>query len=361
MKQLMFSILFIIGFAVYAIAQTSQTVNNGFSVERELGEMDKHNYEVNLTKGQMLNFVAEQRGIDIMLRVLTADGKFVDRVDSPNGREGEEPVKIISPDGGRYLVEVSRFAEDTARTTGKYFVKPVEIRKATEAEIKSARLKDELLKIVAEDNRAGSYPDALRRFYNAKALQTNAYGYVANAAELIELTRKNPFKPKESFSSESEYSGVRLEEFGETAVLNARLDRHVKNPAADEDYTTIQQIGYVFKRANGEWRVINMQKTLIAREFKPIKSDAAKLDALVGVYAGGKASETLTVTREDNILFAKLGTAGEKFELLSETESTFYGGQIGIAFIRDAGGAAVQAVVHYSSPDNRMTIQPKIK
>jgi hypothetical protein len=143
--------------------------------------------------------------------------------------------------------------------------------------------------------------------------------------------------------------------------INARRDQRVKNPSADEDYAIIQQIGYVFKRANGEWRVINTQKTLIAREFKPIKSDAARLDTLVGVYAGGKASETLTVTREDNILFAKLGTSGEKFELLAETENTFYNGQIGIAFVRDANGAVTQAVVHYSTPIDRLMIQLKIK
>lgn len=144
-------------------------------------------------------------------------------------------------------------------------------------------------------------------------------------------------------------------------MLNLRRDTHVKNPLADKDYRTIHQISYVFKRANGEWRIINVQKTFIAREFRPIKTETGKLDALVGVYQGGKASETLTVSREDNTLFAKLGTTGEKFELIAESENTFYGGLIGIAFIRDASGAVTQAVVYYSMPDERMTIQMKIK
>ena len=361
MNRLTFLILCLMFSAAFAIAQTPQTIQTGFTVERELGETEKHIYEINLTKGQMLNFVVEQRGIDVMLRVTTADGKFVDRVDTPNGREGDEPVKVISLESGRYRVEISRFSEETARTTGKYFVKTVEIRKATDAEIKSERLKTELLKIVAEDNRLGSYPDALRRFYADRGLLTNSYGYVADAAEWIQLTAQNPSKPSAGYSAESEFSGVRLEDFGDTAVLSVRRDMHIKNPAADEDYTTIHQIGYVFKRTNGEWRIINMQKTFISREFKPIKTEAGKLDKLVGVYQGGKASETLTVSREENTLFAKLGTNGEKFELLAETENTFYNFQISIAFVRDANGTVTQAVVYHLSPADRITIQPKIK
>ncbi len=254
MKRLTFSILWIIFAAAFAIAQTPQTIQTGFTIERELGETEKHIYEINLTKGQMLNFVVEQRGIDVMLRVTTADGKFVDRVDTPNGREGDEPFKIVSLEGGRYRVEVSRFSEETARTTGKYFVKMVEIRKATDAEIKTAWLKAELVKIVAEDNRSGSYPDALRRFYSNRALLTNPFGYVSDTAEWIELTTQNPVKLTNGYSAEAEFSGVRLEDFGDAAVLSVRRDMHVKKPSADEDYTTIQQIGYVFKRTNGDGR-----------------------------------------------------------------------------------------------------------
>ena len=94
MKQLTFLILWIIFAAVFVFGQTSQTIQTNFTVKRELGERNKHNYEVNLTKGQMLNFVVEQRGIDVVLRIYMADGKFYDRMDSPNEREGDEPFKM---------------------------------------------------------------------------------------------------------------------------------------------------------------------------------------------------------------------------------------------------------------------------
>ena len=360
MKRVMFSTLCLMFSAAFVFAQTPQTIQPGFTVERELTETDKHNYEVNLTKGQMLNFTVEQRGIDVWLRIFTADGKFVDRVDSPNGREGDEPLKMVSLTGGRYRIEVSRFWDDALGKEGKYLVKPVEIRPATKAEIKTARLKDELLKIVAEDNRSGSYPDALRRFYLDKALLTNSYGGVASAAEWIEATANNPFKPPAGFSAESEFSGVRLEDFGDVLVMSVRRDLHVKNSKTDEDYTTVQQISYVFKRANSEWRVINVQKTFTEPDRKLVKFDAGQLDALVGVYEGGKVSETLTVTREGNTLFGSLGAAGEKFELFAESDKIFFGGGIGVAFVREAGGTVTQAVI-YSLPEARMTIQPKVK
>ena len=68
----------------------------------ELGETDKHNSKVNLTKGQILNFLVEKRGVDVVLRIYTANGKFHDRVDSPNVREGDQPFKMVSLNGGRY-------------------------------------------------------------------------------------------------------------------------------------------------------------------------------------------------------------------------------------------------------------------
>lgn len=361
MKQLIFSILWIIFATAFVFGQTSQTIQQGFTVERELGETDKHNYEVNLTKGELLNFIVEQRGVDVVLRIYTADGKFIDRVDSPNEREGDEPFKMVSPGGGRYRIEVSRLWEDRLRTTGKYLIKPVEIRKATEAEIKAARLREELLKIVAEDNRFDSYPDALKRYFMERALITNPFGFTFNAAELMELTTKNPSKLPDGASFEMELSEARIEDFGDVAAMSVSRYRRLKNPKANLDQTTNQRIGYVFKRVKGEWRIINVQHIFVQGERKLVKLDTKQLDALVGVYdGGGNPSETLTITREGGELYGNFPEQ-DKFRLFPDTENTFVGGLISIAFIRDASGTVTQAVLHYSMPDDRMMIQPKVK
>jgi hypothetical protein len=361
MKRPIFLIMCLVFTTIFVSAQTLPTIQTGFTVERELGEADKHIYEVNLTKGQMLNFTVEQRGIDVVLRIYTADGKLYDRVDSPNEREGDEPFKMVSLPGGRYRIEVSRLWEDTVRATGKYYVKTVEIREATGAELKAARLKDELLKIVAEENRFGSYPDVGKRYFMERALVTNSFGFTSDAAELIDFTTKNPPKLPAGASSEDEFSAARLEEFGDVVVLSVNRDRHFKNPKANIDQRLSQRSGYVFKRVKGEWRIINVQRTLVARERQPVKLDTKQLDALVGVYDdGGNPSETLTITREGGELFGNFPDQ-DKFRLFPDTESTFVGGSIGIAFVRNRNGAVTHAVVHYSMPDDRMTIQPKVK
>lgn len=361
MKRLIFLIMCLMFSAAFVFAQTPQTIQTGFTVERELGETDKHNYEVNLTKGQMLNFVVEQRGIDVVLRIYTADGKFYDRVDSPNEREGDEPFKMVSLNGGRYRIEVSRLWEDTMRTTGKYFVKTVEIRPTTNAEIKTARLKDELMKIVVEDNRFGSYPNVVKRHFMERALVTNSFGFTSDAAELIEATTKNPPKLPAGASSEDEFSAARIEDFGDVVVLSLNRDRRFKNPKANIDQLLSQRVSYVFKRVKGEWRVINVQRSFAARERQPVKLDTKQLDALIGVYDGGdNSSETLTITREGGELLGKFPEQ-EKFRLFPDTENTFVGGSLSIAFIRDASGVFTQAVVHYAMPEDRMTIQPKVK
>lgn len=358
MKQLLSSILLIICPAVYVIAQMPQTVNNGFSVEREIGGAERHFYEVNLTKGQMLNFIVEQRGVDVVLRVLTADGKFYDRIDSPNGTEGDEPIKFVSLAGGRYRFEISRLYENSP--TGKYFIKPMEIRKATEAETKSQTLEEELLKIVAEDNRLDFSADLFRRTYSDRAWLINPFGYVLSVPELLDFVNKNPPKPVAGSSSEVELSEVQMQDFGDLVLLNLSQSRHSQNPKENLNRTITQRVGYVFKRVKSEWRIFNVQRTLIGRIRQPVKLDVPPLDALTGVYEGGKPSETLTVSRENNVLYGKYPT-GEKFELVPESANVFYADSfISVAFI-SSNGTTAQAVVHYPLPEDRMTILPKTK
>jgi hypothetical protein len=361
MKRLLFIGLCMISLVAISQAQAPQAIEPGFTTEREIVGADKHSYEVNLNKGEMLNFVVEQRGADVVLRIYAPDGKFYDRVDSPNGTSGEEPFRMVAPVAGRYRVEINPYFEPMPG--GKYFVKTVEIRKATETEMKAARLKDELLKIVTEDTRANSFPGALKRFYANKAVYINPIGFPTTAAELLETTTKNPYKPPADFSFEDELSDARVEDFGGGVVaLNLRQSFHQKTPSENSELKVVQRIGYVFKREKSEWRIVSVQRTLLLPDMIPpfIKLSADKIEPLVGVYESGKASETLTVTREGDALYGKF-PEGEKFMLVPETENVFNGGPGSIAFIRGADGTATHIVIHYPIPNERMIIQTKVK
>lgn len=360
MKNLLFVVFCILSPVAISLAQISQTIQPGFTGEREIGGAEKHSYEVNINKGEMLNFIVEQRGKDVVLRVYAPDGKFYDRVDTPNGNAGDEVFKMVSLTGGRYRIEVQPYFEPDL--PGKYFVKTVEIRKATNAEMKTARLKDELLKIAFEDTRWGSFPEALKRRYVNGAFLTNFNGFLNTSAEMIETTTKNPFPLPEGYKFEDELSDAHVENLGDTALLNLRQYFSFKNRSKDEGFDAVLRIGYVFKRTNGEWRIINVQRTLVIPDMIPsfIKLNADQLDPLVGVYDSGKPSEQLTVTREGDMLYGKF-PEGDKFILAPQTENVFFGGPGSLAFIRGADGTATHLVIHYPMPDNRVAILSKVK
>ena len=70
----------------------------------------------------------------------------------------------------------------------------------------------------------------------------------------------------------------------------------------------------------------------------------------------------MTVTREGNVLYGKFGE-GLKFEMTCETTNTCYNNYFGyaIAFVANESGKTNQAVIYQLLPENRMSIQPKIK
>ena len=118
MKRVIFSTLCLMFSAAFVSAQTPQTIQPGFTVERELAETDKHNYEVNLTKGQMLNFTVEQRGIDVWLRIFTADGKFVDDFAFVEGPGEIHLVNAPSPGATASLAIGNEIVEKLLRAQG---------------------------------------------------------------------------------------------------------------------------------------------------------------------------------------------------------------------------------------------------
>src|SRR5215470_4589251 len=101
----------------------------GKPIERELAGGQSHSYQIALTEGQYLRVVVEQRGVDVVVTLLSPDGKKLIDVDSPNGAQGPEPLQWIVEAAGTYWLEV-RSLEKNA-TPGRYEAKIVELRTAT--------------------------------------------------------------------------------------------------------------------------------------------------------------------------------------------------------------------------------------
>jgi hypothetical protein len=294
-----------------------------------------------------------------VLHVSTHDGKFVDRIDSPNGTAGDEPYAFIATEPAMLRITVAKWSRTAPN--GKYFVKPVSVRPATPDEIRHAKLKSELLKIVEEENRVDLNLDVLTKYFDRKALLTSPVGNTETGGAVIEIAKQySGPRPDLGATNKIEISDVKLQEFGDVAVMSVHRYRHFIAPALDMDRKGMQRIGYVFKRTNGEWRVISSQRTWIERDREPVAIAAKQLDAYVGVYEGSKPSRSMTVTREGTQLYAKFSIDSERWELIPENETTFYG-VCHAMFLKDKDGAVTQALVYFPLPEDRLDLLRKIQ
>lgn len=110
----------------------------GTPIERALAAGQSHSYSLSLEKDQLVQLVVDQRGIDVIVRVFSPAAKPVKEVDSPNGTAGPEEVQFIAGANGNYRIEVAPLGQFETVAPGRYEIKVVEVRKATEQELQTA-------------------------------------------------------------------------------------------------------------------------------------------------------------------------------------------------------------------------------
>jgi len=125
--------------AVVAYAQ-DQALQLGTAIERQLGPGQAHTFTITLEKDQYVQLVVEQRGIDVVVRVFSPAGKSLGEFDSPNGDNGPENVSFVAGEQGAYRVLVAPLTpEESVIPTAKYEIKVVELRQATDQELKTTK------------------------------------------------------------------------------------------------------------------------------------------------------------------------------------------------------------------------------
>ncbi len=96
-------------------------------LQRELRNGAVDSYFIRLQAGDFLHAVVEQRGVDVVVRLFEPIGRELLAVDSPNGREGPEPLLALARTEGLYRLEVCSLA---AGAFGRYAVTIQELRPA---------------------------------------------------------------------------------------------------------------------------------------------------------------------------------------------------------------------------------------
>lgn len=138
------SLLLILIPASGARAQNNQTIlQAGSTVERLIGPTESHSYTIDLTEEQYLQFSVNQHGIDLIVRVFSPAGKSLGEFDSPNGTQGPENVAIVAVIRGSYQIVVAPLNPNKNDVSGRYFMKIIELRQATDQELKVGKTEED--------------------------------------------------------------------------------------------------------------------------------------------------------------------------------------------------------------------------
>lgn len=89
------------------VQQSIPDLTEGLTLGRELAGGEIHAFQVTLVPGQCLRVAADQRGIDILLKIIGPHGQSLVEMDSPNSTQGPEVASVIAEQAGRYRVEIS--------------------------------------------------------------------------------------------------------------------------------------------------------------------------------------------------------------------------------------------------------------
>jgi hypothetical protein len=130
---------------IFTSAQ-GQTVSSqpGLSVERTLARGQSQSFNVSLEQDQYLQLVVDQRGIDVVVRVVSPAGKMLGQFDSPNGTEGPENVSLVSAIAGVYRIEVAPLGEGEEVVPGRFEIRILELRAATSQELQAGQNQEAL-------------------------------------------------------------------------------------------------------------------------------------------------------------------------------------------------------------------------
>ena len=134
----------LLGLPLVAIkAQSPVTLQLGVPVERTLGPHQVHEFTVNAKEKNIVQLVVEQKGIDVIVKISTPDGKSLAECDTPNGDKGAERVSFVAKEAGKYGIAVTPLNQADESTTGSYEIKLTEVREATEEEIGASKNREE--------------------------------------------------------------------------------------------------------------------------------------------------------------------------------------------------------------------------
>ncbi|HYG09852.1 MAG TPA: tetratricopeptide repeat protein, partial [Pyrinomonadaceae bacterium] len=260
-------------------AQTGTLVKAGDRVEREIGGGEAHAYAVELQRGDLLQAVVEQKGVDVVVSASAPDGLRLAEVDSPNGAQGPEPLLLIAESSGRYQLSVRMLDEKAAR--GRYELRVEEVLPATEADRRraadAAALNEAVRMLPQASNlaEAGNYPAATELAGRALAIRERVLGdeHPDTVTARIRLARL--------FAAQSDFARA------EPLFLRALAARE-KSPGAEHPDTasTLTDLALLYKEAGDYDKSEALQRRALSIDEKALGTDHPSVAIDLVILAG---------------------------------------------------------------------------
>ena len=89
-----------------------------------------HDATLVLRRGESADVVVVQQGIDVVVEAYSPDGTLLHAVDSPNGRQGDEPVSLFAGEAGRYRIHIKPIS--AGEPAGQVTIRIAEYRNAAQ-------------------------------------------------------------------------------------------------------------------------------------------------------------------------------------------------------------------------------------
>lgn len=101
-------------------------------IEQKMSSEDKHTYKIETIKGQYLHIEIEQKGIDIIKKILNPKFEEIIEFNSFKGNQGIDPLFLVAEETGVYSVELYSPEKEVV---GSYKIKIIEMRDAKPQDI----------------------------------------------------------------------------------------------------------------------------------------------------------------------------------------------------------------------------------
>lgn len=145
----------------------SQTLSSGAQVQQTMGRNQRHVFRLSLQPEEFARVIVEQRGSDLLVRVLDSNRNEILRRDSPNSKFGPEAVSVVAETEENYYIEV---CPNGSQPIATYDLKVESLRTASASDksrVAAERLMMEAQKLL---DKRESLKDAIDQF--SKAIET---------------------------------------------------------------------------------------------------------------------------------------------------------------------------------------------